>query len=72
MDPPNLLDLHHLRLQGEVGFLAEKRRLNVAMTRARSQLVIVGDSETVSKGSKYLKDWMNWLEENAAVRMADP
>lgn len=58
-------------LQGEVGFLSEQRRLNVAMTRARSQLVVVGDSETVAKGSKYLKAWMDWLESNAAVRMAD-
>lgn len=57
--------------QGVVGFLSEQRRLNVAMTRARSQLVVVGDSETVAKGSKYLKAWMDWLENNAAVRMAD-
>lgn len=51
--------------------MSEQRRLNVAMTRARSQLVVVGDSETVAKGSKYLKAWMDWLENNAAVRMAD-
>ena len=34
---------------GEVGFLGEKRRLNVAMTRARRHLCVVGDSETMSR-----------------------
>jgi hypothetical protein len=33
--------------RGEVGFLRELRRLNVAITRARSQLVLVGDSATL-------------------------
>ncbi|KAJ2958002.1 hypothetical protein NQZ79_g6351 [Umbelopsis isabellina] len=32
----------------QVGFLAEKRRLNVAMTRAKRHLCIIGDSETLS------------------------
>ncbi|KAF7870139.1 uncharacterized protein EAF02_009329 [Botrytis sinoallii] len=33
----------------EVGFLGERRRLNVAMTRPRRSLTIIGDSETVSR-----------------------
>ncbi|GAA6016174.1 hypothetical protein JCM11491_003756 [Sporobolomyces phaffii] len=36
---------------GEVGFLKEMRRLNVAMTRPRRQLVVVGDSDTLKKGA---------------------
>ncbi|EJU01057.1 P-loop containing nucleoside triphosphate hydrolase protein [Dacryopinax primogenitus] len=52
----------------EVGFLREKRRLNVAMTRPRRHLCVVGDSETVSQGGTYLKNWMAWLEQNADVR----
>ncbi|ORY26302.1 P-loop containing nucleoside triphosphate hydrolase protein [Naematelia encephala] len=55
---------------GEVGFLGEYRRLNVAMTRAKRQLCVVGDSATVAKGSKYLKSWMDWLEAEADVRWA--
>ncbi|THX88154.1 DNA helicase [Aureobasidium pullulans] len=55
----------------EVGFLAEKRRLNVAMTRPKRHLCIVGDSETVGRGSKFLKSWMDFLEENADLRYPD-
>lgn len=51
-----------------VGFLAEKRRLNVAMTRAKRHLCVVGDSDTIRKGSGYLKRWCEFLEENADVR----
>src|ERR1041384_1337919 len=32
-----------------IGFLSDIRRMNVAMTRARKKLVIVGDSATLSR-----------------------
>ncbi|TCD62127.1 hypothetical protein EIP91_007302 [Steccherinum ochraceum] len=53
-----------------VGFLKDKRRLNVAMTRAKRHLCVVGDSSTVQHGSGYLRSWMTWLENNADVRYA--
>lgn len=34
--------------EGRIGFLTELRRLNVSLTRARRQLVLVGDSTTLS------------------------
>lgn len=34
--------------RGEVGFLADERRLNVAITRAKQKLIVVGDSATLS------------------------
>lgn len=52
----------------EVGFLGEKRRLNVAMTRPKRHFCVVGDSETVSHGSAFLKRWMKFLEDNADLR----
>ena len=52
----------------EVGFLGEERRLNVAMTRPRRHLCVIGDSETVGKGSGFLKRWMGFLEEEADLR----
>ena len=39
--------------KNEIGFLKEYRRMNVAMTRAKTQLVIVGDSGTLGKDNFY-------------------
>ena len=41
--------------KGEVGFLSDIRRTNVAMTRARKKLIMVGDSATLSSHPFYLK-----------------
>jgi ATP-dependent RNA/DNA helicase IGHMBP2 len=39
---------------GEVGFLSDIRRTNVAMTRARKKLIMVGDSATLGNHPFYL------------------
>jgi ATP-dependent RNA/DNA helicase IGHMBP2 len=35
--------------EGEIGFLLDERRMNVAMTRARRRLVVIGDGATLSQ-----------------------
>jgi ATP-dependent RNA/DNA helicase IGHMBP2 len=39
---------------GIIGFLADYRRLNVAMTRAKKKLIIIGDGATLSGNELYL------------------
>ncbi|NRB62942.1 MAG: AAA family ATPase [Saprospiraceae bacterium] len=39
--------------KGDIGFLKDYRRMNVAMTRAKKQLVIVGDSATIGNDPFY-------------------
>ncbi len=43
-----LLTCVRSNLQGELGFLSDLRRINVAITRAKKKLIIVGDSSTLS------------------------
>jgi superfamily I DNA and/or RNA helicase len=38
---------------GQIGFLKDKRRMNVAMTRAKQQLVVIGDSATLGNDEFY-------------------
>jgi ATP-dependent RNA/DNA helicase IGHMBP2 len=45
--------------KSEVGFLSDIRRTNVAMTRARKKLIMVGDSATLGTHSFYLR--ITWI-----------
>lgn len=48
----------------QVGFLKDRRRLNVATTRPQRQLVVVGDFETMSRsGVPYLEKWCLYVED---------
>ena len=52
-----------------IGFLADIRRMNVAMTRARKKLVIIGDSGTLSQ-SKFYADFIAYSEAQNAYQSA--
>jgi ATP-dependent RNA/DNA helicase IGHMBP2 len=47
--------------EGEIGFLKDMRRLNVALTRARKKLIVVGDSATLAS-NKFYKDLIEYCE----------
>ena len=48
----------------QVGFLSESRRMNVAITRAKKHVVLVGDSETISN-DKFLGRLVAYFDEHA-------
>jgi len=52
-------------LEGGVGFLADNRRMNVAVTRARRHCAIICNTETVSNDA-FLKRLVAYFEEHAA------
>ncbi len=52
---------------GEIGFLSDLRRTNVAMTRARRKLLMVGDSATLSSDPFYAR-MIAYFESLAAYR----
>jgi ATP-dependent RNA/DNA helicase IGHMBP2 len=54
---------------GEVGFLADVRRMNVALTRARKKLVVVGDGATVARHPFY-EAFLRHAQETGAWRSA--
>ena len=55
--------------KGEIGFLKDTRRMNVAMTRARKQLIVIGDSATIGSDPFYLS-FLEYCEENGRYRTA--
>ena len=50
-----LISLVRANDQGEIGFLRDLRRMNVAITRARMKLIIFGDAHTLGKHPFYKK-----------------
>jgi ATP-dependent RNA/DNA helicase IGHMBP2 len=52
---------------GDIGFLKDYRRMNVAMTRAKEQLFVIGDSATVGADPFYNK-FLSYVEENGTYR----
>ncbi len=54
---------------GVIGFLSDTRRMNVAMTRARKKLVVVGDSATLSRFPFYA-DFIAYAEKIDAYKSA--
>ncbi|MDE5886005.1 MAG: AAA family ATPase [Muribaculaceae bacterium] len=61
-----LLSLVRSNENGEIGFLRDLRRMNVAMTRARMKLIIIGNASTLSHHPFYdkLKKYIRRINDN--------
>ena len=64
-----ILSLVRSNSHREVGFLSDRRRINVAVTRARRQLMVVGDAETCS-ADPFLQGLLDYMSEHGDHRSA--
>lgn len=56
--------------KGEIGFLSDQRRLNVSLSRARELLVLIGDSDCVTKGKENaFSKVYNYINENPRCKV---
>ncbi len=55
--------------KGEIGFLKDYRRMNVALTRAQKKLVVIGDSATIGQDNFYSK-FLDYCEKEDAYKSA--
>ena len=60
-----LISLVRANDDGQIGFLSDLRRMNVAITRARMKLIILGDTQTLGRHPFYAKlyQYIERLEE---------
>lgn len=54
-------------LRGNVGFLQDERRINVALTRAKESVIVVGNSRTLNN-SQIWKNYLDWVSENGTYQ----
>ena len=55
---------------GKIGFLSDLRRMNVAMTRARMKLVIIGSAATLTRHPFYEKLFLSQNKENGVKKVS--
>lgn len=55
--------------KNEIGFLSDYRRMNVAMTRARKLLIVIGDSGTIGK-NKFYDAFLQYCEKEGQYETA--
>eukprot|EP00927_Polykrikos_kofoidii_P046236 TRINITY_DN40451_c0_g1_i2.p1 TRINITY_DN40451_c0_g1~~TRINITY_DN40451_c0_g1_i2.p1 ORF type:complete len:1017 (+),score=190.28 TRINITY_DN40451_c0_g1_i2:435-3053(+) len=53
---------------GRIGFVSDWRRANVAFTRARCGLVVVGNVDTLSREEATWLPWLHWVRDHCCSR----
>ncbi|MBX9785406.1 MAG: AAA family ATPase [Chitinophagaceae bacterium] len=62
-----ILSLVRSNDEGSIGFLKDYRRMNVAITRAKEQLFVIGDSATIGADAFYLS-FLSYVEKHGSYR----
>lgn len=65
--PVIILSLVRSNTDGQIGFLKDYRRMNVAMTRAKEKMIVIGDSSTIGADPFYA-NLLNFAEKINAYR----
>jgi ATP-dependent RNA/DNA helicase IGHMBP2 len=64
-----IISLVRSNSDGEIGFLKDYRRMNVALTRAKEQLIVIGDSATIGN-DPFFSGFISFTEEINAYQSA--
>jgi ATP-dependent RNA/DNA helicase IGHMBP2 len=62
-----ILSLVRSNDDGDIGFLKDYRRMNVAITRAKEQLIVIGDSATIGADAFY-NAFLTYMEQHGSYR----
>ena len=62
-----ILSLVRSNDEGDIGFLKDYRRMNVAITRAKEQLFVIGDSATIG-GDAFYHSFLTYIESKGCYR----
>ena len=60
-----IISLVRSNTKGEIGFLGDTRRMNVALTRARRKLIVIGDSAAIG-GHEFYQRLLSYFEQARA------
>lgn len=66
-----LISLVRANAAGQIGFLLDLRRMNVAITRARMKLILLGDASTLTKHAFYQQFYQYVAEKGEIIRLAN-
>lgn len=62
-----ILSLVRSNASATIGFLSDYRRMNVALTRAKKKLIVIGDSATIGSDTFY-QSFLDYVEKNGTYR----